>query len=613
MAVVAAARRGWAATRLRDGVSAPDGDGARLTIARIAWFLPLFISCAFMLCAAVGFTFTRISESRIEAEQHTALTVALDEFHAQFGNVDAPDDVQLRSIARRSGLADLRFDANPTSEAARQFQSLHDGRGRIVGWFSWVGNRGIVGAMERFWGVMAIVGFLLALCGLLVLRAASQLSRSLDHSSEMVRKLQDQDTLTGLPNHHVVLKKLGEALAGRGAAIVAFAVIGLDGFREVNDTLGRPGGDAVLVRVAGHLAVGLPAGAWLGRFEEDQFAAIMTGDDANIAAALVEALRASLARPIFTDRMWQLTASIGVAQAPDDGASGEEIARRAGLAMRAAKRNGRGQARRFEPRIETDSVERRFLLRELKAAIELHAFDLAYQPIVAADGGAIVGVEALARWTHPTRGPIPPSVFIPLAEQNDLMSQLGEIVLRRALADAVRWPKLSVAINISPLQIRDRWLVDLVGAVMAETGISSSRVVLEVTEGLLIDDPQEAQARLTALKALGVRLALDDFGTGYSSLNYLQKFPFDRLKIDRSFATSLGRSNNAGAIVQSIVTLGHALGMKVLAEGVENEEQRVLLRLAGCDEMQGYLFGRPGPAAAIDRMLAPAPAAAATA
>jgi EAL domain-containing protein (putative c-di-GMP-specific phosphodiesterase class I) len=303
-----------------------------------------------------------------------------------------------------------------------------------------------------------------------------------------------------------------------------------------------------------------------------------------------------------------LTASIGVAQAPEDGASGEEIARRASLAMRAAKRNGRGQARRFEPRVETDSVERRFLLRELKAAIELQAFDLAYQPIVAADGGAIVGVEALARWTHPTRGPIPPSVFIPLAEQNNLMSQLGEIVLRRALADAVRWPNLSVAINISPLQIRDRWLVDLVGAVMAEIGISSSRVVLEVTEGLLIDDPQEAQARLTALKALGVRLALDDFGTGYSSLNYLQKFPFDRLKIDRSFATSLGRSNNAGAIVQSIVTLGHALGMKVLAEGVENEEQRVLLRLAGCDEMQGYLFGRPGPAAAIDRMLAPAPA-----
>jgi EAL domain-containing protein (putative c-di-GMP-specific phosphodiesterase class I) len=161
-----------------------------------------------------------------------------------------------------------------------------------------------------------------------------------------------------------------------------------------------------------------------------------------------------------------------------------------------------------------------------------------------------------------------------------------------------------VAVNLSPLQIRDRWLVDLVAAIMAETGIAPSRVVLEVTEGVLIDNPQEAQARLEALRGLGVSLALDDFGTGYSSLNYLQKFPFDRLKIDRAFVASLGSSGNTGAIIQSIVTLGHALGMKVLAEGVETDEQRVLLRLAGCDEMQGYLFARPGPAANIDKALA---------
>jgi EAL domain-containing protein (putative c-di-GMP-specific phosphodiesterase class I) len=168
----------------------------------------------------------------------------------------------------------------------------------------------------------------------------------------------------------------------------------------------------------------------------------------------------------------------------------------------------------------------------------------------------------------------------------------------------VRWPTLSVAVNLSPLQIRDRWLVDLVAAIMAETGIASSRVVLEVTEGVLIDNPQEAQVRLEALRGLGVSLALDDFGTGYSSLNYLQKFPFDRLKIDRTFVALLGSSGNTGTIIQSIVALGHALGMKVLAEGVENDEQRVLLRLAGCDEMQGYLFAKPGSAAEIDKALA---------
>jgi diguanylate cyclase (GGDEF)-like protein len=557
-----------------------------------------------MLCAALGFAFTRLSESRIEAAQHAALVQALDEFHAQFGDVDAPDDIQLRSIARRSGLADVRFDANPAVDAGRELQSLHDARGRIVGWFSWIPDRGLLGAMDRFWGVLTVAGFALALCGFIALRATRQLSRSLDRSAEAVRKLTHQDALTGLPNHRVMLEHLEQALRERGSGVVAFALIDLDGFREVNDTLGRSGGDSVLVGIARHLTAGSPAGAELGRFEEDQFAAIIRGDGLTTAATLIEALRVALSRPVFTDRMWQLSACIGVAQSPQDGASGEEILRRAGLALHAAKRDGRGSVRRFEPHIETDSAERRFLLQELKAAIALHAFDVAYQPIVAADGGGMIGVEALLRWTHPVRGPIPPAVFIPLAEQINLMSELGEIVLRRALSDAARWPNLSIAINISPAQIRDRRLVDLVGTAMAEAGISSSRVVLEVTEGLLIDNPQQAQTRLEALRALGVRLALDDFGTGYSSLNYLQKFPFDQLKIDRSFAGSLGRSNNAAAIVQSIVTLGHALGMKVLAEGIETEEQRVLLRLAGCDEMQGYLFGRPGPAAAIDRMRA---------
>jgi predicted signal transduction protein with EAL and GGDEF domain len=195
----------------------------------------------------------------------------------------------------------------------------------------------------------------------------------------------------------------------------------------------------------------------LGRFEEDEFAVIVERDDPRAEDLLIESLRAALLRPIFMDRMWQITASIGVAQAPEHGTSGEEIARRAGLALRAAKRAGRGSARRFEPQIETDYAERRFLLHELQSAIALQAFDLEYQPIVAADGGGIIGVEALLRWTHPTRGPIEPSVFIPLAEQSGLMSQLGEIVLRRALSDGARWPTLSVAVNLSPLQIRDRW------------------------------------------------------------------------------------------------------------------------------------------------------------
>ncbi len=576
-------------------------EGANTT--RIALLSPLLLAGAIVLCAAIGFAVTAVSENRLEAAQHAALQRALDEFHAEFGDVDAPDDVQLRLIARRAGLGDLRFDADPTGEGGREVQSLHDARGRIVGWFSWVTDGALVGAMDRLWTLLAAVGAVLGLCGLLAVRAARKLVRSLDQSTETLRKLTSQDSLTGLPNPRATMEKLAEALAKRRSGIVVFAVIDLDGFREVNDTLGRSGGDAVLTSIAQHLEAGLPEGALLGRFEQDEFAVVFGTGDRRAATALGELLRAALLRPIFIDRMWQITAGIGMAQAPEDGVTAEELARRAGLALRDAKREGRGRTRSFAPQIETDYAERRFLLRELQSAVALQAFDVHYQPVVAAEGGAMVGVEALLRWTHPNRGAIPPSVFIPLAEQSGLMSQLGEIILRRALSDGVRWPNLSVAVNLSPLQICDPWLVDLVSVVMSETGIASSRVVLEVTEGILIDNPQETQTRLEALRALGLSIALDDFGTGYSSLSYLQKFPFDRLKIDRAFVASLGASGNAAAIIQSIVTLGHALGMKVLAEGIENDAQRVLLRLAGCDEMQGYLFGRPGPAADIDRAL----------
>jgi diguanylate cyclase (GGDEF)-like protein len=603
MTVAAAARKWWAAHRRRLFEPMTAAAEPKTTGARVALLLPLIVAGAMILSAVIGFTVSRLSESRLEAAQRSALQRALDEFHRDAGDVDAPDEAELRTITRRSGLGDLRFDAEPVVDSGRALQSLHDPHGRIVGWFSWPGDRGLVGAMDRLWGLLAVLGGVLACCGFLAMRAARQLRRSLDRSAETMRKLTSQDALTGLPNHRVMRKRLDTALSKRRAGLVVFALIDLDGFREVNDALGRAGGDAVLINIAEHLRAGLPPGATLGRFEEDQFAVIDSSDDRRAAERLIETLRAALLRPVFVDRMWQITASIGVAEAPQDGTSGEEIVRRAGLALRAAKRIGRGGAQRFQPQIETDYAERRFLLHELQSAIALQSFGVEYQPIVAAEGGAMIGVEALLRWTHPIRGPISPSVFIPLAEQSGLMSQLGEIVLRRALADAVHWSPLSIAVNLSPLQIRDRWLVELVAAIMAETGIAASRVVLEVTEGVLIDNPQEAQARLEELRGLGVRLALDDFGTGYSSLNYLQKFPFDRLKIDRAFVASLGSSGNTGAIIQSIVTLGHALGMKVLAEGVETDEQRVLLRLAGCDEMQGFLFAKPGPAAAIDAAL----------
>jgi diguanylate cyclase (GGDEF)-like protein len=623
--VVDAARRMWAADRPPQiGPRVSSADSSDATIARLTLFLPIVVAGAILLCAATGFIATRISKGRVEAQQRTALLQTLAESQGRFGENDGPNDVQVRDIARRSHLADLRFDAGPVGPSGRAMQSLHDPRGRIVGWFSWSGDGGLAAAMDRLWGLLALVGVILGFCTFVALQVARYVLRRGNHGTADARQLatldavtqnletQDlatndlpnQDPLTGLPNQRATIEELGAALTRRRHGVVAFALVHLDGFRDVNDTLGRAGGDTLLANIAAHLKADLPAGAILGRFGEEEFAIVVESDDCGVEDLLIESLRASLMRPIFIDRMWQFTASIGIARAPDHGASSDEIERRAALALRAAKRGGRGGARRFEPQIETECAERRFLLRELESAIAAEAFDVAYQAIVAADSGAVIGVEALLRWTHATRGSIAPSVFIPLAEQSGLMSRLGEIVLRRALSDGARWPELSIAVNLSPLQIRDPRLVDSVAGIMKEAAIEPCRVVLELTEGVLIDNPQEAKACLEALRALGVRLALDDFGTGYSSLNYLQKFPFDRLKIDRSFVASLGKAGNSGAIVQSIVTLGHALGMKVLAEGVELEEQRVLLRLAGCDEMQGYLFATPQPAAHIDQVLA---------
>ena len=605
MKAAAAARTWWAAHRRLPGDSIPAGLRST-TPSRLIFAALSALAGVMVACAAVGFAVTQREADHLDLERHAALRFALDGLHAASDDNAHFGDTELARIERRSGLKELRFDADPgpVDSSGREAQLLHDAQGRIVGWFSWAPDRTLISVMDWLWGLTGAAGAALALCALYAARVTRRLRRSLDKNGETMRKLTSEDALTGLPNHAGMLRSLEDALTGRRNRHVTLALVDLDGFREVNDTLGRAGGDAVLAQIAGRLKSGLPGGALFGRFEDDEFAVILSSDDAAAASALADTLGASLARPIFMEQIWQVSAGIGVAQAPQDGTTCEELSRRAGLALYAAKREGRAMTRRFAPQIEMEDSERRFLRRQLEIAIAAHALEVHYQPIVAAAGGGILGVEALARWTHPTRGAIAPSVFIPLAEQSGLMLALGEFVLRRALADAARWPKLSVAVNISPLQIRDPNLVDRVGAIMTETGIAASRVVLEVTEGVLMDDPQQTLIRLDALRALGVGIALDDFGTGYSSLSYLQKFPFGTLKIDRAFVAPLGATGNAGAIIHSIVTLGHALGMKVLAEGVETDEQRVLLRLAGCDEMQGYLFGKPRPAKAIDGILA---------
>src|ERR1051326_1193308 len=605
MKAVAAARQWWAARRRRRRLAQPpQARTAGARVVRLSSASLVVLAAAVIGCAAIGLAVTQDNDRRLAAERHMALQQALTELRAAIGDVAQFDDLQLQLLAQRSGLNDLRFDAAVAPQDGREVQSLQDARGRIVGWFSWTPDRALIRAMNWLWGLAAAAGLMLLACAAIARRANFRLRKLLSASLETVQKLTSEDALTGLANQRAMMAALDHALGERGNNCVALALIDPDRFREINETVGRGGGDAVLLAIAKRLTAPLPPGATLGRFEDDAFAVIQSGLDFDIAAKLGATLHAAFAEPVAVGQGWQISAGIGLAQAPQHGTRGEDLVRRAALALRAAKRDGRGSVRSLEPAIEIESSDRRFLQRELKTAIAQQSFEVHYQPIVAADGSGIVGVEALLRWMHASRGAIPPSTFIPVAEQNGVMGKLGEFALRRALRDAARWPELFVAINASPLQIRDPHFVALVRDAIAESAIAPSRVVLEMTEGVVIHDPDETLRRLEALRGLGVGLALDDFGTGYSSLSYLQKFPFQRLKIDQAFVAALGTVGNAGAIIQSIVTLGHALGMSVLAEGVETDEQRVLLRLAGCDELQGFLFARPAPAEAIDALLA---------
>jgi diguanylate cyclase (GGDEF)-like protein len=603
MKAAAAARTWWAALRRHSHAS--ERELALNAASQISSYVLIGLAVAMLGGAIVGLVVTMHEDSRLVAERHAALQLVLDDLQgsmpAQTGHFDRS---LLEAMARRTGLNDLRFDTDDGAVVGREVQSLHDSQGRILGWFSWAPDRSLILALIWLWSFMGALGIALGTCALLAGGLILRLARTLVANRRTIRKLTSEDPLTGLPNHRVMLEKLNVALEKRQSGTVVLALIDLDGFRDVNDSQGRSGGDALMRQVAERLQVSLPPNVQFGRFEDDEFAAIMESDNGDDAAMLAESLRGSLSRPIFMEQNWQVTAGIGIAQAPADGNTAEELSRRADLALRAAKRKGRGTVQTFEPVIEMDNAEKSFIRRELEAAIAACSLEVHYQPIVAAAGAGMIGVEALCRWYHPVRGAIAPSVFIPLAEQSGLMPALGEFVLRRALTDGARWPNLTVAVNLSPLQIRDPKLLDLIAGIAHESGIAPSRVILEITESVLIDDPQATQQRLEALRALGVGLALDDFGTGYSSLSYLQKFPFSQIKIDRAFVASLGSTATAGAVIQSIVTLGHALGMKVLAEGIETDEQRVLLRLAGCDEMQGYLFGKPRAAEVVDKAVA---------
>ena len=405
------------------------------------------------------------------------------------------------------------------------------------------------------------------------------------------------DALTDLPNRTALDQHFGKALA-RGEEIgERFAVlcIDLDRFKEINDLHGHSVGDLVLCEVSKRLRQACGA-AFLARIGGDEFIAIMPEPkhDRDVILKLVERLEGVLDTDVEAGgHSFELDLSIGVAMFPNDGTDATSLIANADAALYRAKQEGRGTSRYFTAAMDQQLRERRALERDLAGAIERGELFLDYQPLARANGD-IVGFEALARWRHPTRGLVAPGEFIPVAEESGLIIEIGEWVLREACREAASWPlPLRIAVNVSAIQFRRGQMQQMVHTILLETGLAPERLELEITEGVLIENVSRAAAILRNLKSIGVRIALDDFGTGYSSLSYLQSFPLDRIKIDRSFVARLDRHGGSAAIVRSVIGLARGLRLPVLAEGVETEQQRQILAHEGCDEIQGYLIGRP--------------------
>jgi diguanylate cyclase (GGDEF)-like protein len=579
--------------------------GRQFSILRIVVPLAVVLVAVTIACLGLGFVVARQADDRVEDGHRQALRGAVEALQAVAPDLSGDDPRLIRILEEASGLKGLRFD-DGLPDGDREVQTLLDRNGRIVGCLNWSPQRSATATMNGIspLAVLIALGFVsLLIAAFWQLR---RLDRRLTTSQQQIRQHLQVEPVTGLPSSDEFLECLERAAAARGGdECLAFAILDLDGFRDAKDAVGEAGGDEVLSEVANRLRQALPPDVVIGRLRSNhKFGLLMPAADPQAALATVEAVRSAVSRPIWIGQALQIAASVGLAVAPRDGIEAEGLVRRADLALRSARRRGGGMVVGFSAGMETEFEEQRFIKRELGRALAARDFEVHYQPIVTAQGNTIVGLEALLRWNHPTRGAIPPTRFIPIAEQAGLMDQLGEFVLRRALTDAARWPSLYVAVNLSPMQVRDRKFVDLVAAVLSESRIAPSRLVLEVTEGVLIDNPETAKLRLDDLRALGLKLALDDFGSGYSSLTYLQRLPFDKLKVDRGFVAALDHSANAGVIIQAIIALGRALKLSILVEGIETEEQRALVRLAGCDEMQGYLFARPAPREEIDRMLA---------
>ena len=435
----------------------------------------------------------------------------------------------------------------------------------------------------------------------------NRMSAGIVEREHRISHLAFHDSLTGLPNRTYFRQALDQAMgrAPRMCENVAVLCLDLDGFKAVNDTLGHPVGDALLRHMA--LLLGdLVTDGLVARLGGDEYAIILSGSfDADRPRALAQAILDLAATPMLAGGHQIATGfSIGIAIGPANGTDADQLLKNADLALYRAKHDGRGVFRFFEAALDAAARKRRQLELDLREALRTGQFRLNFQPVFDLKADRIGGFEALLRWNHPTRGEIPPVEFIPVAEDTGMIVAIGEWVMHEACRQAIAWPEyIRIAVNVSPLQFRSSAFSAVVLQALARSGLTPTRLEIEITESVFLDGEEQVLSLLHGLRELGVRVALDDFGTGYSSLSYLRSFPFDKIKIDRSFVTSVAEDESSAAIVRAIVDLAGALNMETTAEGVEDREQLARLRGQGCGNIQGYFFSRPVEGSAVSSLI----------
>ena len=447
-------------------------------------------------------------------------------------------------------------------------------------------------------------------------RGSDELARLAQSFNDMVGKIAEReqritqlafnDVLTGLPNRTMFQQQLEQSFrASKGnGGLFALHCLDLDQFKVINDTLGHPAGDALLVE-AGQRLMHAARGQFVARLGGDEFVVLQAlGQDREAVDRLARDILSAISQPLRIDGNEIIpTTSIGIALAPDDGTDGEALLKNADLALYRAKEAGRGTFAFFEESLNERAQVRRQLETDLRQAIDRGEFELYYQPLFDLEQNRICSFEALLRWNHPKRGLISPAEFVPVAEEAGLIVPIGAWVIREACSCAMTWPEhIRIAVNVSPVQFHRGGLQETILQALANSGLAPGRLEVEITESIFLEGGEATLRLLHSLRKLGIRVALDDFGTGYSSLSYLQSFPFDKLKIDRSFIQNLLTRDGASAIVRAITELAQALGIETTAEGVEETAQLMELRSHGCSSVQGFLFAEPMTAADVETL-----------